>query len=346
MASLRIFGRYVLGHRTVIDSLERYFKTRSEFDPVVVHRCTRSIPERLSEWSLRPFLHALARSSPYDQIRWMLSSITKGQADIDFFHTQHSAAGALVSRAKRVVSIDTTGRLTDAMLGGNYYEKSFFLEKRILQRANLVVCMSDWVADSARMDYGVPAQNIVIVRNGMFSSDARPHIGGEGWLFVGNDFRRKGGDLVLRVHQRVLHAEPRLTIVTSPRLAPYIRGKNVRVLHSVPHDRLIRELFPRSDLFVFPARVDYSPWVVLEALWAGVPVITTRVGSISEMVRDGLNGFLLAEPSEGALVAALEKVSDASLLTRMSLAARQEAERRYDLEKNYALLCDRMLQLL
>ncbi len=47
-------------------------------------------------------------------------------------------------------------------------------------------------------------------------------------------------------------------------------------------------------MFAFPTEMDNSPYSVLEAMRAGVPVVATRVGALPEMVEDGVTGLLVA----------------------------------------------------
>ena len=54
------------------------------------------------------------------------------------------------------------------------------------------------------------------------------------------------------------------------------------------------DLFFSSDVFVFPPRhPEGHPWVIIEAMAAGLPIITTDQGAITESVKDGVNGFIV-----------------------------------------------------
>jgi glycosyltransferase involved in cell wall biosynthesis len=57
------------------------------------------------------------------------------------------------------------------------------------------------------------------------------------------------------------------------------------------------ELFQRATLFVLPSYGENLPYALLEAMSTGLPVITTPVGAIPEIVEDGKNGFLI-EPGD------------------------------------------------
>jgi len=57
------------------------------------------------------------------------------------------------------------------------------------------------------------------------------------------------------------------------------------------------ELFFSSDIFVFPSYNEGQPIVLIEAMAAGLPIITTDTGAIREMVIDGENGFIIDKQS-------------------------------------------------
>ena len=100
-------------------------------------------------------------------------------------------------------------------------------------------------------------------------------------------------------------------------------------------------LLPGFDLFVFPTRADYSPYAVIEAMAAGVPVVATRVGAIPEMIEDGVDGFLLDSPCEAPLADRVDwAISNRGHLAEMGARARQRAADSYAAERTYPQLLD------
>ena len=100
-------------------------------------------------------------------------------------------------------------------------------------------------------------------------------------------------------------------------------------VYGADKEALLRE----ADVLVFPTSNDTFPVVNLEAMQWGVPVITSPVGAIPEVIRDGVNGFIV-EPGDipGLAKRVLELVRDPALRRRMGEAGRELFERHYSLD--------------
>lgn len=101
--------------------------------------------------------------------------------------------------------------------------------------------------------------------------------------------------------------------------------------------------FAGADIFVHPTREDCFPLVVLEAMAAGLPVVSTREGGIPDEVEDGKTGLLCPKGDPGSLADALEELlMDASLREQMGAAGRE----RYQEHFTSACFERRMLEIL
>ncbi len=96
--------------------------------------------------------------------------------------------------------------------------------------------------------------------------------------------------------------------------------------------------FQRADIFVLPTYAEGMPIAVIEAMAAGLPCVTTPVGGIPELIRDGVEGFLVEPGDINALAARLAQLlRDAELRQAMGARALQSAGR-YDLKHVLARL--------
>lgn len=86
---------------------------------------------------------------------------------------------------------------------------------------------------------------------------------------------------------------------------------------------------------------DVTPNVLLEAMAMALPVVSTPIGAIPEMVDDGHDGLLVTPRDEAALAGALERLmTDAGLRSSLGAAAREKIERRFDSSINARRLCE------
>jgi glycosyltransferase involved in cell wall biosynthesis len=92
------------------------------------------------------------------------------------------------------------------------------------------------------------------------------------------------------------------------------------------------ELLRRTDILVLPSFAENLPMVILEAFAHGVPVVSTHVGAIPEVVDPGRNGLLVSAGDVPALTNALMLlIEDAELRRRLGEAARLDHAERYDI---------------
>jgi glycosyltransferase involved in cell wall biosynthesis len=107
-----------------------------------------------------------------------------------------------------------------------------------------------------------------------------------------------------------------------------------RHVHFVGHRDDIAALLRESTLFAFPSFMEASPNAVLEAMAAALPIVTTRVGGIPEVIQHEDNGLLVAASDEAALAAAiLRLLEDTALAARLGASARKTVNARFTFER-------------
>ena len=164
-------------------------------------------------------------------------------------------------------------------------------------------------------------------------------------LFVGGEFVRKGGDLLLETFKRHFSDQAELHLVTRTSLSDL--PPNTHVYRDMEaNDPRLAELYRRADLFVLPTTSDLSSWVTLEAMASGCPAIVTPVGGIGDLVKPGVTGLLIQPGDmEGLRVAIQTLIDDPERCRQMGIAARRFVEQEFDASKNVARMMTIMKSL-
>ena len=218
----------------------------------------------------------------------------------------------------------------------------FSLFRSMLHAASLLQAWSRWAKRSAIEEYGVPEDRVVVNPPGVDLRYWQPgsaiHRAYElhrplRVLFVGGDFRRKGGELLLDWYRT--HAPDRceLHVVTREPVEP---RPGLRVYHSMqPNSPELRQLYQQSDLFVLPSFGECFGIATIEAMAAGLPVIASDVGGTADIIEPGRNGYIIPAGSVTDLSAAIDAIArDPVQRFHMANQSRQMAEERFDLEIN------------
>jgi len=92
----------------------------------------------------------------------------------------------------------------------------------------------------------------------------------------------------------------------------------------------VHEYLQAGDIFVFPSEREAFGISVIEAMAAGLPVVTTCIDGIKDIVRPGLDALVVAPGDDGALAAAMTQALDGGDdIAAMTVAARQRAVQKY-----------------
>ena len=276
-------------------------------------------------------------------------------ADVVHVHSQSVALAMSRMMADRpiVLSVDATVYDWSAMpawASPQIHEPlmiapSRALERRVLRRAALVLAWTDWArrgveraAPGARVIEHHPGIDLVRHRPAPHRARERPRV-----LFVGGRFAAKGGEDLLAALGDGLGRDWDLDVVT-PAEVPERPG--VRVHRLSPSDPALLDLQQQADLFCLPTYGDSNPWVLLEAMACGTPVVSTPVGGIAGMLEDGRAGVLVPYGDPRALGEAVRGLlGDPGRRAEFAGAARARCETRYDARRQFAALAVRLREL-
>jgi glycosyltransferase involved in cell wall biosynthesis len=278
--------------------------------------------------------------------------------DALFLHTQTIAlfSAGHMSRIPTLLSLDATPKNYDSVapayrdrVHAPWLERAKLSAHRaVMRRARAFTTWSQWAKDSLVRDYGVDGADVTVIHPGTvlaaFGEPARraPRPSGPlRVLFVGGDFVRKGGDLLMDVARSFPNGSLELHLVTGADVAP---ERDVHVHRGLkPYAPELMRLFTESDVFVLPTRGDCLAMVLGEAMASSLPIITTDVGAHAEAVEDGASGFVIGVDDGAALKDRLGRlVKDRDLASRMGRRAREIGEARFNMEAN----ADRIAEIL
>ncbi len=107
---------------------------------------------------------------------------------------------------------------------------------------------------------------------------------------------------------------------------------------AIDQDR-IRDFYSTADIFCLPSFAEGLPVVLMEAMAMEIPCVSTQIAGIPELIRDGIDGLLVAPSDVDALAGALAKLmDDPSLRERIGKSGRTRILERYDLRHNVEAL--------
>jgi glycosyltransferase involved in cell wall biosynthesis len=211
--------------------------------------------------------------------------------------------------------------------------------------ASYLLPQSNYTRESLIRDYQVPEEKIRVLTPGvnlaMWPGRPSNQVSVEqsdrsmSILFVGGDFWRKGGDVLLKVAEREEFRECQFHFVT--RAFPGDCPANVFVHTNVDaNSRMLLELYQHADVFVLPTQADFAPTnSICEAMAMGLPVVSTAVGGIDENVIDGENGFIVPVNDEESLAQRLTILrNNRDLRLQFGRNARTLAQSKFNLAVN------------
>ncbi len=171
-----------------------------------------------------------------------------------------------------------------------------------------------------RREIGVSDDVVVI---GTFQKD------GQGWGDGNTPKNIKGPDVFLSVVERLAREFSLHIVLTGPARGYVKKGLEVaRIPYTHRYLQTPQELvnlYPALDFYLITSREEGGPKGLLESMASGIPVVSTAVGMAPDLIKNGVNGFMVdSEDVEGLADSALELMSlSATALSEMTSTARK-----------------------
>jgi glycosyltransferase involved in cell wall biosynthesis len=220
------------------------------------------------------------------------------------------------------------------------------IESRLLSLSKLITTVSLSVAKELK-EYGLDLSEITVVGNGVdektFTPVRNKNRTQRYILYTGVLRARKGLFDLIECAKHVCKVHPDVKFVicgTGPFLHKLKKEaqrlgvqKQIDFLGYVKRNKLI-EIYQNATVHVVPSHYEGLPTVLLEAMSCGLPVVATNVGGNSEVIRSGVNGFLVpAKSPETMANIILKLLDDNTLREKIGRAARKTIEKCYTWDK-------------
>jgi glycosyltransferase involved in cell wall biosynthesis len=291
----------------------------------------------------------------------LAACLRRHRVDVVHTHNPHALiygapaawlAGAVVVHSKHGMNPDRQRRLwlrrAAATLVDAYVTVTPTLAKKALEQGD---------CDPARLH--VVPNGIDVVR---FAPDPvrrgaiREELGipADAWVVgtVGRLAPEKDQALLVDAMAPLLSARRRLVIVGDGAEGDALRARIAGIpgreyVHMLGERKDVESILASLDAFALTSRTEGLPLVLLEAMATGLPVLSTAVGGIPDLLEDGVTGFLVPAGQRAPLTDRLASLStDGSLSRRVGAAGRQEALQRHAVDrmaKEYEALYERSL---
>lgn len=218
-------------------------------------------------------------------------------------------------------------------------------EREVYQNADLIFTISDRLRASFIEDFGIadgrvrtvyagPNFDKDITEKALRSSVARGN-GGVRILFLGRNFERKGGDLVLDSFLTLKGDFSDLELVIAgcpPRDLDYEGVTELGWLDKDTPDgkRKLLNAFAEADVFCMPTRFDAFGIVYVEAMYFGLPCVGSDIYAVPEIIDHGETGFVVSPDDQDGLTEQLRRlIARPKLRREMGRAGRRRAVERF-----------------
>ena len=308
-----------------------------------------------SNWTVRAGRHARAAAK----------ELEKDGVDSLFVHTQVPAVmlGRVMDRVPTIVSVDATPKQIDSL--GIHYNHAqgsdrvedlkFRANRRCFEHAASLVAWSEWAADGLEHEYGIDRAKIDVLHPGVIPDawrriEAKDDSSTVKILFVGGDLPRKGGDLLIdavrRLRERADIAEAGLEVELHLATGANLPNEPGIIVHNglTPNSAELISLYHQCDVFALPTHGDCLPMVLGEAAVCEMPLVSTAVGAIPEIVRDGETGHIVEHRVESIEESLVPLIIDRDYRRKIGLQAAAHAEAVLDARANARRILDRLIE--
>ena len=207
--------------------------------------------------------------------------------------------------------------------GNRFYRRGGvfrLITKFVLKRADRVLIQTSGQKKELLSMYPeIPDSKIVVVPNGIDPEFPPNKTEGKCILYLGRLEEKKGVQYLIEAYRKRGFKDRLLIIGDGPyrkELERLASGLNVEFAGKIPNSK-VGGFLRRGKIFVLPSLEEGFPTVLLEAMSVGLPLISTRIVGMEDIVKNGENGFLVEPGNPDELGEAIEKLLNDQKLREM-----------------------------
>jgi UDP-glucose:(heptosyl)LPS alpha-1,3-glucosyltransferase len=222
-----------------------------------------------------------------------------------------------------------------------------FVEKMSVIHSRRFIAISNGIKRELMECYGVPADKISVIPNGVNTDEFNPALKKEPRnrvrnlygirqddfviIFPAHEFQRKGLTELIRVVAGIKMPSMKVLVVGRDAPRPFMalaeaEGCADRIIFAGSATRM-GDFFNASDVLVFPTVYEPFGLIITEAMASGIPAVVSRSAGAAELITDGVDGLLIQNPRDVVEIRRhiLTLYNDVSLRKSMGAAARVTA---------------------
>jgi len=230
----------------------------------------------------------------------------------------------------------------------NIFKQTLFKYRKIIpyRLATNVLPVAKVLSEELHQIYKVPHEKIQYFHNAIQNPKifiSNTHKQSMALICVGGLTKGKGQEILLKSLASVRETLPVVHLYLAgtgdrqDHLVHMVREygiqKHVTFLGKLPH-QIVLEKIAIAKILILPTRYDACPKVIIEAMSVGTPVIASNVGGIPELIRNGIEGFLIPPQNPEVLAdTILHMLNHPNLIKRMGQNAYDRFIDKFELKK-------------
>ncbi|MEO8085693.1 MAG: glycosyltransferase family 4 protein [Bacteroidota bacterium] len=237
-----------------------------------------------------------------------------------------------------------------------YYARYSLREKRFvrneLSRIDVLLCLHDGMKNFLVSELGMDAKKIRVIANAVTIEPEIEKVKSNDHVvrlvYFGGIVGSKGVDVLIKACAilKKQHSEIKFSLDI---IGPEVEKGLINKLKALSEEEGIAQLvkfhppvtgvgrnvvFASTDIFVFPTRMEGFPFVLLEAMQASLPVVTTDLAPMNLVIEHGVNGMLFEKDNATDFATKIYELTiDGYKMSMIGKAARQHVVANYNLEK-------------